>query len=1215
MEAKTAAVATATASAAPLKPVMKALSLVRQRSHVVEGGPPSGLALEYRPLQGTGGKARRNSLATMFTGDPVLRMVQLLCQFPFFVEKLAHLVDSSDVQRLADALVNVSVPFGRTLFLIKAMIESEFLQNKSQVSSILRGNSATSKLMGSFSFFVGTAFLDRLVGDFVRRIVALGETLTFEVDPAREMSAEKRAKNRSLLKEWTRQLVEAMSGEKTLALVPPEICSIAKFTADNASQVCPENLNQLVGGYFMLRLVNPVLVAPEAYHLTSTAPSPHVRRNLTLISKLLQNISNGAVSTSKEAFMADFADFVKSQSEDFNRLLLTIAKAGVDRTDRPPIPVEEADVGFIEGKHLWFLHNLLQQKADELSKSLAALPRNTLPELELMNILHLVKRDQEPLILKPIAGQAPCWIGKHLRSGTITKKGDKKRKKHKRHFRLELTRNFLFFYIVGTGEGNDSAASNGNVGADAGAGGGNGGDSSGRLVKCVPLTGLQCSLKQVKKETSLELVYFGRTHEFVNHETSENVTLWAQSIAAALEFEQTNPQQGNERFCNVMSKGAVSDVLTAYNSIPRLAYRVSVLPKYAAKPHPPALTLSVSGFDLSWEVMVVLERAVEVVEMIQSELEDLVVPPLPHVLTRAGADAPPVAASGKGPVVEKTDYSMQVDASGAAQGGLAIFRDWMVSFLAAMQSSPLTSHSRGMLELLQLNSPFRACGSASIVHLRWIHRYFVGGVGVKNSRGNNVLMHLVCLEASAIQPEHTEMVRFLVDSKAVNIKDTDVEGNTALHKAILARNFGHALTLSEMGVGHVPNKLQQYPLHLLASVATGECDKLAESLMDECPASLLAVENKGRTPLFAAIARKLSDVAMKMTERIVAACAGKPKPIPELVSQAASVLHVALLNNLPELSVKLIESGLLDLCAVNADGQAPLHLAALSGNEKAAELLLANAPEAATLCTARDRHQMTPLLCAGLGGNARLFLKLLPLSDANAQDDQQRSVLLTAATGGNVECVKALLERGANAAAVDCNGRSPLFLACRAGAAEVVQLLLARGANVALADAAGTTNLMAAAQAQSAACCKLLLAEKGGSELVKAHDKAKHDALFFAIDSFPSGSENVEVVALLLAAGARGGTLLCQAVTKNSVPLVALLLKNGADPNALDRATGSTALHIAVARGNMAMMSTLLHGGSWTNVKNGAGETPLSIAVLSKKKEIVLLLSEKLGDK
>jgi hypothetical protein len=97
--------------------------------------------------------------------------------------------------------------------------------------------------------------------------------------------------------------------EKSVGSLPPEMCSIALFTADNAKSVCPEQLSQLVGGYFMLRLVNPVLVAPEAYHIVSLAPSPHIRRNLTLVSKLLQNISNGVVSSSKVFYLFDVCGF------------------------------------------------------------------------------------------------------------------------------------------------------------------------------------------------------------------------------------------------------------------------------------------------------------------------------------------------------------------------------------------------------------------------------------------------------------------------------------------------------------------------------------------------------------------------------------------------------------------------------------------------------------------------------------------------------------------------------------------------------------------------------------------------------------------------------------------------------------------------------------------------------------------------------------------
>lgn len=233
-------------------------------------------------------------MAGIFSGDPVLRMVQLLGEYPFFVEQLSLKIDSSDAQRLVDAIINVSVPFGRTLFLTKAMIDMEFENNKTQPSSILRGNCVTSKLMGSFGHFSGQKYLFRVLHASVWWIVCEKERLSFEVDPAKETRADVRARNRVALVDATRKTLADIINPTVP--VPPEICSLAKFTADAAKKYCPDQLQQLVGGYVMLRLVNPSLVAPEAYRIipANQTPSPHARRNLTLISKLLQNISNGS---------------------------------------------------------------------------------------------------------------------------------------------------------------------------------------------------------------------------------------------------------------------------------------------------------------------------------------------------------------------------------------------------------------------------------------------------------------------------------------------------------------------------------------------------------------------------------------------------------------------------------------------------------------------------------------------------------------------------------------------------------------------------------------------------------------------------------------------------------------------------------------------------------------------------------------------------------
>lgn len=1010
-------------------------------------------------------------------------------------------------------------------------------------------------------------------------------------------------------------MVESLTSGKSLASLPPEICSIALFTAENAKVVCPEQLSALVGGYFILRLVNPVLVAPEAYHIVSAPPTPHVRRNLTLVSKLLQNISNGAVSSSKEAFMADFADFVKVQSEAVNGLLQAIAKNGVDTTDRPAIPVELADVGFIEGKHLWYLNHLLQQKSEDLSAALAALPRNTLAELELINILKLVTRDQEPPAVKSKTVQP--WLGKHIRTGTITKKGDKKKKKHKKHFRLELTRHFLYFFLI-----------EGDV-------------VSSEPCKCVPMSGLQCSLKQVKKETTLELVYFGRTHEFVNHESSELVSVWAQAISAALESDVGNPQSGNERFVSVQSKGAVSDVLTAYNSIPRVMYSVVLQPKASVRP--PAISLSVSAFDLTWTVHVTVERAQEMLVGLANEEEDLVLPQLPSNLLSAASKAGGASAEQR-----KTDYALGVDpASGAPLGGLRVLRDWLSSFVLAMQSCSLASHSKSVLDLLQINSPFRAVASSSLVHLRWIHRYYEGGLAVKNRSGNNVLMQMVSVDGG-VPPEQIDIVKFLIDSKGVNVKDVDSEGNTALHKAIVAKNFGIAVVLAEMGVGHwlekillifssfrssnafpSANKAGQYPLHVLASSVSkdsqsSELETLISVLSEECPLSLLALDKRDRSPLALAISRQAAHVAALLLKGIVNATANRPKPLSEFDSAGSgSPLFLALSAGMNELAIEMLERKLLSATAVvgasGPDGASVLHLAAQVGNVRVVELMLKSASENAVrqaMCAVRDKLQMTPLLCAGLGGNLELMRMLLPYSDSKVQDSQQRSLFLCAAIGGKVDCVElALQQEGVDVNSVDSSGRTALVSACREGSSSVAQLLIARGANLALADSSGITCLMAACMAHDLECVKLLLAAKGGVDLVKNVDKNRRDALHFAVESFPSGSDNVELVALLLSSGVKvsSGAVLFAAVNKGSLPLTSLLLKNGADPNAVDRQTGSTALHFAVSKGLVSIIGALLQAGAWSSVKNSAGETPLSIAVSQKKKDVVILLSEKQG--
>ena len=1200
-EAKPNPVAATSAVAALKLSGNPALARVRDRSRaVVEGAPPAMATADWKPLQQFG-KPRRNSLCAMFNGDPVLRMVQLLCEYPFYVERVAVMVDSTDTQRLADALVNVSVPFGRTLFLVKAMIESEFQHNKTQVSSILRGNCVASKLMGAFSFFVGLKYLDALVGRLVRDVVNEGERLHFEVDPSREPSAEARTANRSVLTQWAMRLLNCIVGSpagdagNNQLVIPPEICSIAKFTADNAQSVCPENLNQLVGGYLILRLINPVLVAPEAYGIAIKAPSQHARRNLTLLSKLLQNVSNGTISASKEPYMMVFTDFVKGESERLGQYLREVVEAGKDMTGEPAIPVEEADVGFLQGRHLSFLHNLLSQRSDDLSKDLASQPRNTLKELELFNILTLVTRDMAKA--KPSVGQqtpASPWVCPHLRSGYITKMGDKKRKKHKKRFRLELTRFFLYFFEE---EGNNSS----NVSTTNGS-------TTGKLVKTVPIIGMTVALTQVKREAVLELTYHGRAHQFVNHDNSESVAGWAQSLQSAAEGDVSAPQAGNPRFVNDASRGAVSDVLTAFYAWPRLQYRLSVSETEFSATPVPAATVRVSAFEFEWSVKVTLPDLLEMLEALQKEIGTaLFLPTAPHVLTRD---------QKRSGAANQLDYGLYVAASGAPSAGLRVLGQWLTAFFLSAQSNPLLSHSRSVMHLLELDSPFRAASQASLPHLRWIHRYFIHGLGEKSQRGDNVLMHIVS-DSTTTTAAHLEIIKFLIDARAVDLKDVDQDGNSALHRAIIAKSNQHALLLCEMGIDHLPNKFLQYPIHLAASIGEGlEIQELINACYQSNAGSFLQMDRKGRTGLHLAVTRKDKVMAKQILELIVAhieASGGRDKlaaPGKPLLAGTPqnSILHLALVNHMPDVAVMLLRERLVDFTALNLEGQSALHVAARAGNLDAVKILLEHKSSGGGV-NLQDRRKMTPILCAALGGNASVFEALMDSSaDLDVVDDAHRSIIFCVAEGGSTDCMSLLLSRcKLNVNVVDAVGRTPLHAACLSGSDELAKLLLSHGAKINAADKAGQTPFLCAARAQSYACCKLLN-DEGGVD-VKETDSSRHDALYYAVEAFDP-LKGTELVSYLISLGVKPHNLLPQAAAKASLPLLLLLINAKADPNSMDRQTGSTALHVAVQQGNLPMVMALLDAGAaWSSVKNFANETPLSLAVASKRKELVVVFA------
>ncbi len=133
--------------------------------------------------------------------------------------------------------------------------------------------------------------------------------------------------------------------------------------------------------------------------------------------------------------------------------------------------------------------------------------------------------------------------------------------------------------------------------------------------------------------------------------------------------------------------------------------------------------------------------------------------------------------------------------------------------------------------------------------------------------------------------------------------------------------------------------------------------------------------------------------------------------------------------------------------------------------------------------------------------------------DINCQDDSGSTPLHKACFKGNVECVKLLLEKGANLLVKDNQGGTPLHNAVQSQSKECTQLLLDLLSPIKTPAEAAEKDSAAAAAPKPAATTE---ATAGEAESVNTPDNDLFTPLHIAVCV-----ENLELVRLLLGRGAR----------------------------------------------------------------------------------------------
>ncbi|XP_066536184.1 ankyrin repeat and SOCS box protein 2b [Hoplias malabaricus] len=294
---------------------------------------------------------------------------------------------------------------------------------------------------------------------------------------------------------------------------------------------------------------------------------------------------------------------------------------------------------------------------------------------------------------------------------------------------------------------------------------------------------------------------------------------------------------------------------------------------------------------------------------------------------------------------------------------------------------------------------------------------------------------------------------------------------------------------------------------------------------------------------------------------------------------------------------------LSDVTSIPPQDVEPITLAIRKGDvQRVSELA------ASTSCTQTQRavEGWTSLHEAAFCGQARCLkalLKAMPTS-VDKRTLQEQTALLIATDGKHLDCVKCLLEAGADPDICNKNKETPLYKACEQESIDIVRVLLAFGSAVNQRCRRGWTALHEAVRRGNIELCETLLQAGAAIDPPSTHGTTP------LIEAARHG--RTKIVEYLIQKGANvnfqsceGTTALSEASKHGHLNTVQFLLRH-ADANKASN-SGLLPLHIAAQHGHKEVVSLLLPFTSRAKIRQ-IGITPLHLASEFNHENVVSFL-------
>uniref|UniRef100_A0A6B2KWZ6 Ras-GAP domain-containing protein n=1 Tax=Arcella intermedia TaxID=1963864 RepID=A0A6B2KWZ6_9EUKA len=238
--------------------------------------------------------------------------------------------------------------------LFNYIIKDEF--ETSTRAQVLRENSLASKIIKPYLETIGRDYLIDVLSKHIQTVS--GERkVNFEIDPSKITEKDEVDKNLKALEAKSYDILRSILD--SAQNLPIGIRMIARIVKEQSQIHHPDQVNIFIGSFLFLRFIGPALFSPENTEgllAKGKLPSNTGRRNLILVTKLLQNLSNEKLFD-KEVFMKPLNSFITNNRAE----LAEFYKKVVDFRYNPG---SVHDVNTISDDTLQYFHSLLSQADD-----------------------------------------------------------------------------------------------------------------------------------------------------------------------------------------------------------------------------------------------------------------------------------------------------------------------------------------------------------------------------------------------------------------------------------------------------------------------------------------------------------------------------------------------------------------------------------------------------------------------------------------------------------------------------------------------------------------------------------------------------------------------------------------------------------------------------------------------------------------------------------